>query len=214
MLAQFAAQSTAVVCNDAPGEIGDLYRLYVVLRHSNKPVVTGSFSAEGLPGMIKLLAADSGGREKLRQHPRAIFDVCPSPPLNWSEFGSRNLLDLARAGVPAEIVAMPLAGGTAPVTLAGFGDAACGRGVGGNHAASTGESGITGGMGRGSGNFRYADRRRSHGGGGNRHAQHGVCGSREASWTADARVPGRDRFEVRGCASRGGECAVGDAGSA
>ena len=53
MLPQFAAQSTAVVCNDAPGEIGDLYRLWVVLRHSNKPVVTGSFSAEGLPGMIE-----------------------------------------------------------------------------------------------------------------------------------------------------------------
>jgi trimethylamine--corrinoid protein Co-methyltransferase len=45
--------------------------------------------------------------------------VCPSPPLNWSEFGSHNLLDLARAGVPAELVSMPLAGGTAPVTLAG-----------------------------------------------------------------------------------------------
>jgi trimethylamine--corrinoid protein Co-methyltransferase len=119
MLSQFAAQSTAVVCNDAPGEIGDLYRLWVVLRHSNKPVVTGSFSAEGLPGMIELLAADRGGREELRRQPRAIFDVCPSPPLNWSEFGSHNLLDLARAGVPAEIVAMPLAGGTAPVTLAG-----------------------------------------------------------------------------------------------
>jgi trimethylamine--corrinoid protein Co-methyltransferase len=119
MLSQFAAQSTAVVCNDAPGEIGDLYRLWVVLRHSNKPVVTGSFSPEGLPGMIELLAADRGGRDELRRQPRAIFDVCPSPPLNWSEFGSRNLLDLARAGVPTEIVAMPLAGGTAPVTLAG-----------------------------------------------------------------------------------------------
>ena len=119
VLPQFAAQSTAVVCNDAPGEIGDLYRLLVVLQHSDKPVVTGSFSAPGLQGMIDLLAADSGGPEKLRQKPRAIFDVCPSPPLNWSEFGSHNLLDLARAGVPAEIVAMPLAGGTAPVTLAG-----------------------------------------------------------------------------------------------
>jgi trimethylamine--corrinoid protein Co-methyltransferase len=120
-LPQFAAQSTAVVCSDsgAPGAIGDLYRLLVVLQHSDKPVVTGSFSAAGLPGMIDLLAADSGSREKLRQEPRAVFDVCPSPPLNWSEFGSHNLLDLARAGVPAEIVAMPLAGGTAPVTLAG-----------------------------------------------------------------------------------------------
>jgi len=128
-LLQFAAQSTAVVCNDAcsdacsdrgaPAAIGDLYRLFVVLQHSDKPVVTGSFSAAGLQGMIDLLAADSGSPDKLRQQPRAVFDVCPSPPLNWSEFGSHNLLDLARAGVPAEIVSMPLAGGTAPVTLAG-----------------------------------------------------------------------------------------------
>jgi trimethylamine--corrinoid protein Co-methyltransferase len=93
--------------------------LLVVLQHSHKPVVTGSFSAAGLPGMIDLLAADSGGRDNLRKKPRAVFDVCPSPPLNWSEFGSHNLLDLARAGVPAEIVSMPLAGGAAPVTLAG-----------------------------------------------------------------------------------------------
>jgi len=123
MLPQFAAQSTAVVCNDAgndlPSAIGDLYRLFIVLQHSDKPVVTGSFSASGLEGMIDLLAADSGGLDKLRRQPRAVFDVCPSPPLNWSEFGSHNLLDLARAGVPAEIVSMPLAGGTAPVTLAG-----------------------------------------------------------------------------------------------
>ncbi len=118
-LPQFAAQSTAVVCSDAPSAIGDLYRLFVVLQHSHKPVVTGSFSAAGLQGMIDLLAADSGGRDHLREKPRAVFDVCPSPPLNWSEFGSQNLLDLARAGVPAEIVSMPLAGGTAPVTLAG-----------------------------------------------------------------------------------------------
>jgi trimethylamine---corrinoid protein Co-methyltransferase len=119
MLPQFAAQSTAVVCTDAPSAIGDLYRLLVVLEHSDKPVVTGSFSAAGLEGMIDLLAADCGSREKLREQPRAVFDVCPSPPLNWSEFGSHNLLDLARAGVPAELVSMPLAGGTAPVTLAG-----------------------------------------------------------------------------------------------
>ena len=118
-LPQFAAQSTAMVCTDQPSEIGDLYRLLVVLQYSDKPVVTGSFSAGGLKGMIDLLAADAGGHEKLRHKPRAIFDVCPSPPLNWSEFGAHNLLDLARAGVPAEIVSMPLAGAAAPVTLAG-----------------------------------------------------------------------------------------------
>ncbi len=119
MLPQFAAQSTAVVCNDVPQEVGDWYRLLVVLWYSEKPVVTGAFSAASLHTLIDLLAIESGGTEALRRHPRAIFDVCPSPPLNWSEFASQNLVDLARAGVPAEIVSMPLAGATAPVTLAG-----------------------------------------------------------------------------------------------
>jgi trimethylamine--corrinoid protein Co-methyltransferase len=119
MLPQFAAQSTAMVCNDVPPEIGDWYRLLLVLWHSEKPVVTGAFSASSLHTLIDLLAIESGGREALRKHPRAVFDVCPSPPLNWSEFASQNLVDLARAGVPAEIVSMPLAGATAPVTLAG-----------------------------------------------------------------------------------------------
>jgi trimethylamine--corrinoid protein Co-methyltransferase len=69
--------------------------------------------------MIDMLAIMSGGLENLQAKPRAIFDVCPSPPLIWSNFGSGNLIALARAGVPAEIVSMPLAGAAAPVTLIG-----------------------------------------------------------------------------------------------
>ncbi len=118
-LPQFAAQSTAMVCNDVPPEIGDWYRLLLVLWHSEKPVITGAFSASSLHTLLELLALESGGAEALRNKPRAVFDVCPSPPLNWSEFASQNLVNLARAGVPAEIVSMPLAGATAPVTLAG-----------------------------------------------------------------------------------------------
>jgi trimethylamine---corrinoid protein Co-methyltransferase len=119
MLPQLAAQSTAMVCNDVPQEIGDWYRLLLVLWYSEKPIVTGAFSASSLHTLIEILAIESGGTDRLRVRPRAIFDVCPSPPLNWSEFASQNLVDLARAGVPAEIVSMPLAGATAPVTLAG-----------------------------------------------------------------------------------------------
>ena len=119
MLPVYAAQSTAVVCCDVPQEIGDLYRLFLVLWHSDKPIVTGAFTASGTRLMIDLLAADSGGRDALVARPRAVFDVCPSPPLHWSEFAAENLMDLARAGVPAEIVSVPMAGATAPVTLAG-----------------------------------------------------------------------------------------------
>lgn len=119
MLPQYDAQSTAVVCNEVPKEIGDLYRLYLVLLHSAKPIVTGAFSTRTGEAMYDMLAIFSGGRKELAAKPRAVFDVCPTPPLVWSHFGAQNLIDLARAGVPAEIVSMPLAGAGAPVTLLG-----------------------------------------------------------------------------------------------
>ena len=119
MLPEYAAQSTALVCGDVPKDIGDLYRLFLVLLYSDKPIVTGAFTASAVRCMVDLLEADAGGREALRRRPRAVFDVCPSPPLNWSAFASDSLVELARAGVPAEIVSVPLAGAAAPVTLAG-----------------------------------------------------------------------------------------------
>ncbi len=118
-LPQYAAQSTALVCSEIPKDIGDLYRLYLVLLFSTKPIVTGAFSASTTNTMIDMLAIFAGGRQALADKPQAVFDVCPSPPLIWSEFGAENLIDLARAGVPAEMVSMPLAGVAAPVTLLG-----------------------------------------------------------------------------------------------
>jgi len=119
MLPQYDAQSTAIVCNEVPKAIGDLYRLYIVLYFSHKPIVTGSFSLQTLGTMIDMLAVFAGGRDGLAEKPQAVFDVCPSPPLIWSDFGAGNLIELARARVPAELISMPLAGAAAPVTLLG-----------------------------------------------------------------------------------------------
>jgi trimethylamine--corrinoid protein Co-methyltransferase len=118
-LPQYDAQSTAVVCHDVPKELHDLYRLYLVMLYSKKPIVTGAFTNATVHQMVDMLAIFAGGHDKLREMPRAVFDVCPSPPLIWSDFGAGNLMVLARAGVPAEIVSMPLAGAAAPVTLLG-----------------------------------------------------------------------------------------------
>ena len=119
MLPQYAAQSTALVCNEVPKEIGDLYRLYLVLLYSNKPIVTGAFTAHTAQFMFDMLAIFAGGRDRLAEKPLAVFDVCPTPPLIWSTFGAQNLIDLAQARVPAQIISMPLAGVGSPVTLLG-----------------------------------------------------------------------------------------------
>jgi trimethylamine---corrinoid protein Co-methyltransferase len=118
-LPQYDAQSTAIVCHDVSKDIHDLYRLYLVMLYSKKPIVTGAFTNKTVHHMIDMLSIFAGGHDKLREKPRAIFDVCPSPPLIWSNFGAGQLIALARAGIPAEIVSMPLAGAAAPVTLIG-----------------------------------------------------------------------------------------------
>lgn len=82
-------------------------------------MVTGAFSAESWRAMRDLLLAVRGSEERLRAAPLAIFSVCPTSPLAWGDAEVQNLLDCARAGVPVELVAMPMAGFIAPVTLAG-----------------------------------------------------------------------------------------------
>jgi trimethylamine--corrinoid protein Co-methyltransferase len=119
VLPAYDAVSTAFVCADVTEEIGDLYRLYLSLLVTKKPIVTGAFRVDTLHIMQDLLAFEAGGLEALAARPRAVFDVCPSPPLLWSELTCQNLIDLARYRIPAQLVSMPLAGSTAPVTLIG-----------------------------------------------------------------------------------------------
>ena len=118
-LSEYDAQSTAVVCSDVPKGIGDLYRLYLVLLFSAKPIVTGAFALHTGKLMFEMLAIYRSGLGGLADNPLAVFDVCPTPPLIWSKFGGESLIDLAQAQVPAQIVSMPLAGAGAPVTLLG-----------------------------------------------------------------------------------------------
>lgn len=116
-LPNYAAQSTALLPSDIPEPIGDRYRLFLALRYGIKPVVTGIFVADGFTPMKEMLVLFREGADDLRERPLAVFDCCPSPPLRWSRLTCRCLIDCARAGIPAELVSMPLTGATAPVTL-------------------------------------------------------------------------------------------------
>jgi trimethylamine--corrinoid protein Co-methyltransferase len=116
---QYDAQSTAVICHDVSKDIQDSYRLYLTLLYSKKPIVTGAFTNKTVQEMIDMLEMFAGSPEEALEKPRAIFDVCPAPPLIWSNFGAGNLIRLARAGIPAEIVSVPLSGAAAPVTMLG-----------------------------------------------------------------------------------------------
>ena len=115
---QLDAQSTSMISADVPAEIGDLYRLYLALHYIRKPIITGAFRKDTWWTMKEMLVVAVGGEAALAARPVAVFDVCPSPPLVWSDLTCQNLIDAARSGIPAELVSMPLAGATSPVTLA------------------------------------------------------------------------------------------------
>jgi trimethylamine--corrinoid protein Co-methyltransferase len=118
-LPNIAAQSTEMISTDVPKAMQDRYRLYIGLQFCKKPVVTGTFVVESFEIMKDMLVAVRGSESALKEKPLAIFDCCPSPPLKWSNLTCQNLIDASRAGLPAELISMPLAGATAPVTLAG-----------------------------------------------------------------------------------------------
>ncbi len=119
MLPQIDAVATSIVCGDVPQSMADWYRLYLLLLYSRKPIVTGTFAIETFAIMHELLATVAGSAEELAEKPRAVFDVCPSPPLLWSDITCANLIDCARTGTPAELVSMPLMGATGPATVIG-----------------------------------------------------------------------------------------------
>lgn len=112
-------QSTAVNLNDVPKLIGDSYRLYLLLKTSPKPIVSGAFSVHGIADMRDLLLAIAGGEDTLRENPRVLFDICPSPPLKWTHISCQNIIDCARFGLPIETISVPMPGAASPATLAG-----------------------------------------------------------------------------------------------
>jgi len=118
-LPNLAAQSTEMISFDVPKAMQDRYRLYIGLQFCKKPVVTGTFTMESFEIMKDMQEAVRGSEEALREKPLAIFDCCPSPPLKWSNLTCQNLIDASKAGIPAELISMPLTGATSPVTLAG-----------------------------------------------------------------------------------------------
>ena len=113
------AQSTALYPSDIPEEIAGQYRLYVILKYSSKPIVTGAFSKEDFHIMREMLEVVAGGSDELAKKPQAMFDCCPVSPLIWSDTTCQNLIDCAKAGIPAQIVPAPLMGATSPITIAG-----------------------------------------------------------------------------------------------
>lgn len=116
-LARISLQSTGLIPSDTFDPLQDKLRLLIALTHGTKPVITGTFREDSFVVMKRMLTTVRQGEDDLAARPIAIFDCCPTPPLGWSRLSCRTLVEGARAGIPIQIVSMPMAGATAPVTI-------------------------------------------------------------------------------------------------
>ncbi|MCP4217123.1 MAG: hypothetical protein GY765_20925 [bacterium] len=118
-LKHMASQSTAFVPSDMTEKCADSYRLYLSLLYGEKPVVTGTFNLEGLSIMKEMQTAVRGTEEQLKEKPLSVFSCCAATPLKWSNNMCCDIISCGAAGIPVELISMPLAGFTGPVTLVG-----------------------------------------------------------------------------------------------
>ena len=118
-LTNLASQSTAFVPADVKENFSDSFRLFLSLMYGEKPVVTGTFTAESFHVMKDFQLAVRGSEQALKEKPLTVFSCCPTSPLKWCDITSQNVLDCGQYGIPIEFIAMPLSGFMAPVTLTG-----------------------------------------------------------------------------------------------
>lgn len=118
-LTHIASQSTAFIPADVSEKISDSYRLYLGLLYGEKPIVTGTFSNDGFSIMKEFQVAVRGLGKELKEKPLTIFSCCPTTPLKWGERSCHDIINCGRSGIPVELISMPLAGFTGPVTLVG-----------------------------------------------------------------------------------------------
>ncbi len=69
--------------------------------------------------VIAIAAAVAGGPDALRERPIVTLGMCPVSPLKLPKECSEVIIEAARAGLPANILSMAMAGASAPITLAG-----------------------------------------------------------------------------------------------
>ncbi len=119
-LEHIAYPATAFSTNDdIEAQVSDVWRLYLSLTNSKKPVVSGAFTEEGVPRMAEMMGLFRDSKQDLIDRPMSIFTITATGNFRYSEDSCQNMLDCVETGIPLEIVPVTLMGLIAPVTLVG-----------------------------------------------------------------------------------------------
>ncbi|MEE4274385.1 MAG: trimethylamine methyltransferase family protein [Thermoleophilia bacterium] len=109
----------AVTATEVPDHQRSLVDLVTVLSATTKHTQHDVLHPRDVPPMLELLAVLGQGDEELRERPRLSLVCCTSSPLKVGGPLLDATIAMARHHVPVLVYPMPIAGATAPVTVAG-----------------------------------------------------------------------------------------------
>lgn len=106
---------------DLPMEAVEVNKYYRALANTTKHVQAGAYTIEGIRNVIEMGEHVAGSPGSLRERPLISFITSwVVSPLQFESSVTSLLLEVCRQGLPVVLSAAPIAGLTAPVTLAGM----------------------------------------------------------------------------------------------
>lgn len=118
-LANIDSYGAAVRPTDVPAATAAVHGCEAALLNTTKQVDTEATSAWEVRVCAELGACIVGDLDALRENPVVSFGTCPVSPLKLPRDATEVIIACARLGLPDCILSMAMAGGSAPVTLAG-----------------------------------------------------------------------------------------------
>jgi trimethylamine:corrinoid methyltransferase-like protein len=106
--------------SDVPIGTYDRHQFFAMLKGTTKPLVITAVDREGLQDQFEMACAAIGGRAEWRKLPLFALYIEPSSPLNNSREAVEKLLFAAEHDIPTIYTPCPIAGATAPTTMAGM----------------------------------------------------------------------------------------------
>jgi len=106
--------------SDVDADTRDLRMMPVALENTEKHFIFQPYSGEHVELMVEMALAVMGTKEELKKRP--IFNTLTSilTPLQLIEYAFDVICAAGKYGIPVELNTMAIAGGTAPVTVAGL----------------------------------------------------------------------------------------------
>ncbi len=111
--------SNLVVATDVPAPLLVIKTVEAMIRNTTKCVPGYALRTSEVEVLLEMGAAVAGGPEELRKRPFFTLYGSPSSPLTYDGHVCDVMLLAAEHGIPVDIVPCPIAGGTAPLSLAG-----------------------------------------------------------------------------------------------